>query len=161
MPRASISIPATHHRETVTTARDGQLRRAFASAGARLANTIATPERVDGHGATSRIPGAKQRDGATIMKEDLEHVVELSGARAASRNLAIAEAWPGITVTTHGGKVVLIGTVRSWEERRAAEHAAWALPDVREIDDRLVVAEKVAGRPARRDSARNAHRPPE
>jgi BON domain len=94
------------------------------------------------------------------MKEDLEHVVELGGTPAASRNLATGEAWPGITVTTRGGKAVLIGTVRSWEERRAAEHAAWALPDVREIDDRLVVAERVAGAPARRDSARDAHRPP-
>ena len=82
------------------------------------------------------------------MKEDLEHVVELSGAPAAFRNLATAEAWPGIAVITRGGKAVLIGTVRSWEERRAAEHAAWALPDVREIDDRLVVAERAAGPPA-------------
>jgi hypothetical protein len=83
------------------------------------------------------------------MKKDLEHVVELGGTPAVSRNLAPDEAWPGgITVTTRGAKAVLTGTVRSWEERRAAEHAAWALPDVREIDDRLVVAEKVAGAPS-------------
>jgi hypothetical protein len=31
------------------------------------------------------------------MKEDFEHVVELTGAPAASRNLATAEAWLGIT----------------------------------------------------------------
>jgi len=77
------------------------------------------------------------------MKEDLEHAVELGGAPAADRNLDTAEAWPEITVSTRGGKAVLSGTVRSWAERRAAEHAAWALPDVREIDDRLVVAERV------------------
>jgi hypothetical protein len=79
------------------------------------------------------------------MKQDLEHVVEVSGAPAASWNPATAETRPGITVNTRGGKAVLIGTVRSWEERRAAEHAAWALPDVCEIDDRLVVAERARG----------------
>jgi osmotically-inducible protein OsmY len=37
------------------------------------------------------------------------------------------------------GKAILTGTVKSWQERRAVEHAAWAWPDIREIDDRLVV----------------------
>ena len=79
------------------------------------------------------------------MKKDLEHVAEPGGTPAPSQNLATDEARTGITVITRGGKAVLIGTVRSWGERRAAEHAAWALPDVCEIDDRLVVAEEAAG----------------
>ena len=95
------------------------------------------------------------------MKKDLEHVFERGGIPAASRYLATDEAWPRITITTRGGKAVLIGTVRSWEERRAAEHAAWALPDVREIDDRLVVIGDGAGAPARRRaSARHARQRP-
>jgi osmotically-inducible protein OsmY len=77
--------------------------------------------------------------GATIMKEDLEHAVEAAGLPEAAQNLAAEEVSPEITVTIRDGKAILIGTVRSCEERRAAEHAAWAFPDVREIDDRLVV----------------------
>jgi osmotically-inducible protein OsmY len=45
-----------------------------------------------------------------------------------------------INVETSGGKVTLKGNVRSWAERADAEHAAWAAPGVREVDDRLVVA---------------------
>jgi osmotically-inducible protein OsmY len=44
-----------------------------------------------------------------------------------------------ITVDTADGKVTLTGNVRSWTERVDAEHAAWAAPGVREVDDQLVV----------------------
>jgi len=44
-----------------------------------------------------------------------------------------------ITVDAADGKVTLKGNVRSWTERVDAEHAAWAAPGVREVDDRLVV----------------------
>jgi len=73
------------------------------------------------------------------MKEDLERPAELGVTPATSQDSAAGDGSPGITVTIRGGKAILIGTVRSCEERRAAEHAAWAFPDVREIDDRLVV----------------------
>jgi len=45
-----------------------------------------------------------------------------------------------ITVETHGGEVVLRGTVRSWIEREEAERAAWAAPGVTKVDDRIVVS---------------------
>ena len=73
------------------------------------------------------------------MKEDLEHTVEVAGTPAAAHNVAAEEVSPEITVTIRDGKAILIGTVRSCEERRAADPAAWAFPDVREINDRLVV----------------------
>jgi len=44
-----------------------------------------------------------------------------------------------INVETTNGKVILKGHVRSWAERADAEHAAWAAPGVREVDDRLTV----------------------
>lgn len=44
-----------------------------------------------------------------------------------------------IRVRTTDGKVTLEGSVRSWTERMDAEHAAWAAPGVKEVDDRLVV----------------------
>jgi osmotically-inducible protein OsmY len=45
-----------------------------------------------------------------------------------------------ITVETADGKVTLRGNVRSWAERADAEHAAWAAPGVKEVDDRLIVS---------------------
>lgn len=44
-----------------------------------------------------------------------------------------------ITVDMADGKVTLKGNVRSWTERMDAEHAAWAAPGVKAVDDRLVV----------------------
>ena len=76
------------------------------------------------------------------MKEDFEHVVEPSDSPAESQGLATEEVSPAITVITRDGKAILTGTVRSWAEHQAAEQAAWAFPDVREIDDRLVVVRR-------------------
>lgn len=44
-----------------------------------------------------------------------------------------------VSVTTQDGTVVLAGSVRSWAERQQAEHAAWAAPGVRYVDDRITV----------------------
>src|SRR5688572_23924296 len=44
-----------------------------------------------------------------------------------------------ISVTAQDGRVTLSGTVHSWTERLAAEHAAWAAPGVTAVDDRLAI----------------------
>lgn len=44
-----------------------------------------------------------------------------------------------VKVTVQDSTVTLTGTVRSWEERREAERAAWAAPGVAHVDDRLAV----------------------
>jgi osmotically-inducible protein OsmY len=44
-----------------------------------------------------------------------------------------------ISVSAQDGKVTLSGTVHSWAERLAAEHAAWAAPGVSTVDDRLAI----------------------
>lgn len=44
-----------------------------------------------------------------------------------------------VEVSVHNHKVVLTGRVNSWVERGAAERAAWAVPGVVEVQDRLVV----------------------
>jgi osmotically-inducible protein OsmY len=44
-----------------------------------------------------------------------------------------------VKVTVQDSTVTLTGNVRSWEERREAERAAWAAPGVAHVDDRLAV----------------------
>jgi osmotically-inducible protein OsmY/prolyl-tRNA editing enzyme YbaK/EbsC (Cys-tRNA(Pro) deacylase) len=57
---------------------------------------------------------------------------------AAFQRSAVLDA-RGIQVDTLGRKVVLRGTVRAWEERAAAERAAWSAPGVAEVDNQLIV----------------------
>jgi len=45
-----------------------------------------------------------------------------------------------ITVEAHEGHVTLGGTVRSYAERRDAEHAAWSAPGVTAVEDRITVS---------------------
>lgn len=44
-----------------------------------------------------------------------------------------------IAVALRGGAVMLTGTVRSWDERREAENAAWLAPGVHHVDNHLAV----------------------
>ena len=47
----------------------------------------------------------------------------------------------GIRVSVEdGGRVSLDGTVHDWREREAAEHAAWLVPGVMRVDDRLRIS---------------------
>lgn len=45
----------------------------------------------------------------------------------------------GVRVNVSGGTVTLEGNVQSWRERSVAEQAAWAIPGVGFVEDRLVV----------------------
>jgi osmotically-inducible protein OsmY len=45
-----------------------------------------------------------------------------------------------VQVEAHNGTVVLLGKVHSLTERDAAENAAWSVPGVTSVEDRLVVA---------------------
>src|SRR5208337_3419326 len=65
----------------------------------------------------------------TEVKEKIE---------AAFRRSAMVDA-KRITVKAEGGKVILTGTVSTWEEYQDAERAAWAAPGVREMDNRLKI----------------------
>ena len=42
-----------------------------------------------------------------------------------------------VTVETHGGKVILRGSVRSWAEREQVQWAAWAAPGVSEVESHI------------------------
>ncbi|NYG34775.1 BON domain-containing protein [Sphaerotilus montanus] len=57
---------------------------------------------------------------------------------AALKRTAVADA-RHITVLVHGGDVTLTGTVRNWDERETATHAAWGTPGVRNVVDRMTL----------------------
>jgi osmotically-inducible protein OsmY len=44
-----------------------------------------------------------------------------------------------ITVETHGGKVILKGSVHSWAEREQVERAAFAAPNVSEVESHIII----------------------
>jgi len=46
----------------------------------------------------------------------------------------------GITVAADGRTVTLIGKVSSWRERELAERAAWSIPGVQIVEDRITVS---------------------
>jgi osmotically-inducible protein OsmY len=45
----------------------------------------------------------------------------------------------GIRAETSGGSVTLKGTVHDWFERDLIERAAWSVPGVTEVHDRLTI----------------------
>jgi osmotically-inducible protein OsmY len=57
---------------------------------------------------------------------------------AALHRYAAIEAG-GIDVQISGGKVVLVGRVRTWPEKELVEDAAWATPSVTMVENRLEV----------------------
>ena len=62
-----------------------------------------------------------------------------AGIRAALERNAEVEA-NRITVTVADGKVTLGGRVNAWVEREAAERAAWSVPGVMQVEDRIELA---------------------
>lgn len=61
-----------------------------------------------------------------------------SRIEAALRRNAEIEA-NAIRVSVHDSSIVLEGHVHSWSERRAAQNAAWSVPGIAFVDDRLSV----------------------
>lgn len=63
------------------------------------------------------------------VKDKIEKALERSAELEATH----------IAVETDGGKVVLKGKVHSWYERDLVERAAWSVPGVTEVHDRLTL----------------------
>jgi osmotically-inducible protein OsmY len=71
----------------------------------------------------------------SVLVKDVKERIE-----SALRRHAEIEAG-AIQVSVRGeNKVVLQGKVDNWDERDAVENAAWSVPGVQSIDDRLIIA---------------------
>jgi len=77
----------------------------------------------------NKITVAAKAVDASQIKRDIESALERRTEREAKR----------LSVGVHDGTVTLTGTLRSWGEKNAAEHVAWATPGVRHVNDQTVV----------------------
>ena len=94
----------------------------------RQAAQRAARDLVGVRGLTNQItlkPKASPFDVSQRIKDALRRQAELDAGK--------------IEVDVANGAVTLRGNVRSWAERREAEHAAWSAPGVIRVDDRLAV----------------------
>jgi osmotically-inducible protein OsmY len=73
----------------------------------------------------------KARASSMAVKADIE---------AALKRRAQAES-QDIEVSVNEGEVTLTGTVHSWAERELARHSAWGTPGVREVVDKMALAQ--------------------
>ncbi len=65
--------------------------------------------------------------------DEVKHKIEEAFRRSAEIDAS------RIAVEANGGEVVLRGTVRSWAERQEAERAAWAVPGVTKVENRIAI----------------------
>jgi osmotically-inducible protein OsmY len=75
-----------------------------------------------------------------VLKPKVEPTEVKVKIEAAFQRSAVVDA-KRITVKAEGGKVILTGTVRTWEEYQNAERAAWAAPGVHEIKNLLRIVD--------------------
>jgi osmotically-inducible protein OsmY len=71
----------------------------------------------------------RPREPAAAVERVIEEALERNAILHSNR----------ITVAADGGNVILMGAVRTWAERDAAEQVAWSAPGVTRVDNRLVV----------------------
>jgi osmotically-inducible protein OsmY len=97
-------------------------------------------QRIQAARAVSGIPGIRSVENhirlrpaaRTANPDEVRQAIE-----GALRNAAEQEA-VGIQIHVQDSRVILEGKVRSWAEAHDAEEAAWAIPGVQEVENRLL-----------------------
>jgi osmotically-inducible protein OsmY len=80
-------------------------------------------------GVTNNIVVGSQVASPTEIKEQIESAFARHAELEARR----------LAVEVEDGKVILRGSVRSWAEKEEAERAAWMIPGVLQVDNRIMV----------------------
>jgi len=119
LPRDSIQVKVAQGWVTLTGAVPWQYQAMAAEAAVRKLSGVV--------GVTNRIAVRPDIQPAAVKDRILE----------AFRRIALFEA-DAIKVSVEGDKVTLEGAVTAWAEREAAERAAWSVPGVRSVEDRIV-----------------------
>jgi osmotically-inducible protein OsmY len=89
--------------------------------------------------AVRKLKGVVGIDNLLMLKpkaqtNDIKRLIEGALARSAELDASL------IRVSVEGKTVTLEGRVHVWRERKAAEHAAWAVPGVMHVDNQLLIA---------------------
>ncbi|SEI05483.1 Osmotically-inducible protein OsmY, contains BON domain [Methylobacterium sp. 275MFSha3.1] len=119
LPKQAIQVKVAGGWVTLTGTVDWQYQMAGAEAAVRKLSGV--------HGVTNLVE-VRPREPPTAVKDKILE---------AFRRSVMFEA-DGIKVTVSGDKVTLEGAVSAWAERDAAERAAWSVPGVRAVEDRIV-----------------------
>ncbi|MGU3665357.1 BON domain-containing protein [Methylobacterium sp. A49B] len=119
LPKDCIQVKVSGGWVTLTGTVDWQYQMAGAEAAVRKLSGV--------HGVTNLIE-VRPRIPPTAVKDKILQ---------AFRRSAMFEA-DAIKVSVSGDRVILEGAVSAWAERDSAERAAWSVPGVRAVEDRIV-----------------------
>ena len=93
------------------------------------------------------VAGVRGLTNKISIKPHVSHVqssaVREKIAKALARTAALDAA--GISIQTDDGDVTLTGKVPSWSERNLVEDAAWSVPGVTEVNDKLGIGAWASG----------------
>ncbi len=85
------------------------------------------------------LPGVRGVNNQVILEPPSVRVAEVTKQIQAALSRSAALHAQEIKVEARDRRITLRGTVHSWDERREAEHAAWAAPGVTAVENELTV----------------------